>query len=181
MVPLLALAVGLTIGFASGGSLGGLLTTRWQWSGLTLSLFVAQAAARGRLPGMLGWTHLVQGVWVACSIALIVLLITEWQSPGMAVAACGVLLNVMVVVMNGRMPVGLPPTGQPFAFDSLVGAQRAFYQQAGSETLASALGDVVPIGVFGSWTMLSAGDIMLGVGVCVWITAAMTAVIGDSS
>jgi hypothetical protein len=98
----------------------------------------------------------------------------------MFIAALGVLLNLVVVVLNNGMPVGVSPSGQALVLTALDGAQRAFYAPVGFQTILWTLGDVLPLSIRGDWTMLSIGDVLLGVGVAVWIVHIMTASGGEA-
>ena len=82
----------------------------------------------------------------------------------------------MVVLLNNGMPVGPGPSGQQFLSCHLSAAQRSFYHPAGQHTLGRVLGDVLPIGVAGSLTMLSVGDALLMVGVFAWVVGNMVTV-----
>lgn len=172
MIPIVALAIGLLLGWASGGELRRLGYMNWRWSWLALALFILQGVARGRLPGSVGWAGPGVFVWGACSLVLVALLLGERRSPGMLIAAVGILLNVLVVMLNGAMPVGMPPggTGATAAIDV---ALRVFYQPLGPQTLLPVFGDVVPLPALGGWTLVSIGDVLLVVGVSVWLVAAL--------
>jgi len=174
MPAVFALVFGIAAGWASGGSLKALAQSSIRWGWLVITLFVVQGFARGRLVGLGGGSSGGVAIWVSCSIALAVALLLQWRAPGMAVAATGILINSVVVLLNGRMPVGpLPAPGFPVT-EGLTTTQRLFYQATGQHTLGAALGDVVPLKVLGNWTLLSVGDILLMVGVFAWVVAAMT-------
>ncbi len=90
--------------------------------------------------------------------------------------ATGVSLNLLVVIMNGGMPV--EPTQLGDAVGQLVElpiAHSGFYQLAGTHTLAAPLGDVLLVKIGQSALLLSVGDVLLIVGVCTWIVSAMCA------
>ena len=174
MFPVLAIGVGLALGWASGGSVQRLAEPSWRWGWLAILLFIAQGVSRGRLLGLAGWPQLGIAVWVCSSLCLVLILLLEWRVPGMILVGIGSLANVEVVLLNGGMPVGLPPLGTYEALHVLSGAQRVFYHPVAEHTLGSALGDVLPLGAAGSWTMVSAGDVLLIVGVCVWVVGTMT-------
>jgi len=173
MIPAAALVIGLLLGWACGGNIQGLKDITWSGWRLTLSLFVVQALARGRLFGVSGWSRIGAAVWVCCSLVLVGLLIRKSKSPGIFVASVGILLNVVVVILNGGMPVGAPPSGSQLVMAALGEGQRAFYQPVGQQSLWSMFGDILPVRLFGSWTMLSVGDVLLMIGVLVWVVGVM--------
>jgi len=173
MIPVLSIAIGLLLGWAGGGHLRRLGHVSLRWSWLALILFILQGAARGRLPGLVGWASIGAVVWVCCSVALAALLLWELRFPGMYIAATGILLNVLVVLLNGAMPVGMPVDGTRGAAAIDV-ARRVFYLPIGSQVLLPIFGDVMPLPALGGWTLVSIGDVLLVVGVSIWLVGMMT-------
>lgn len=171
MIPILSLGIGLLLGWICGGEFRriGDTTTRWGW--LAVALFVLQGAARGRLPGFAGWASQGAVVWGACSLALAVILLLELRTPGMFLAAVGILLNLLVVLLNGAMPVG-PSAGSGEA-GVLNAAQHAFYQPVSPQTIWRVFADVLPLPAFGSLTLVSVGDVLLVLGISVWVVGVM--------
>ena len=98
-------------------------------------------------------------VWVFASVGLIACLFANWDLPGLAVAAAGVALNLLVVLLNNAMPVVSVSAGAL--------ATSHFYKTATTSTLAF-LGDSMSVPLSGRF-MLSAGDVLLVVGVIAFI------------
>lgn len=163
MLPLIAIAVGVGLGYATGGAVRSIPAPSVpQVAGLAV-LYTAQAAIRGLLSG----SHAVWWVWSVIGIVLAVLL---WLVPaitGARLASAGVAMNVLVVLLNGGMPV--------VTASAVVGAgaARPFYLLDPKSAVATALADVLPLRLLGQTTMLSVGDILLAIGVCAYVVLGM--------
>lgn len=164
--------MGLFLGWASGGDYRRLGGVTWRWGWLALVLFVIQGVARGRLLGVAGLASVGTVAWAACSLALTALLLAERQSPGMFMAAVGIMLNLLVVLLNGSMPAAVMSVGHSEAA-ALNAAQQAFYQPVDQQTLWRVLGDILPLPSMGGLTLLSVGDVLLVIGVSVWVMDTM--------
>ena len=175
MVALAAVVLGVLLGLGCGGSLRELYEFRLRFEWLLLLLFVIQGVARGRLAGsaMPG----AMAAWVAASVGLIAILGANYQTPGMLVAAAGVLLNANVVVLNGAMPLDRR-IASGAALSSLadkMAASGGFYALANPGTLLGVFADILPIPVAGNTYLLSVGDVLLLVGVAVAVSTGMNA------
>lgn len=180
MLAVMALAAGVGIGLAGGGSLQALEHLRIRREVLIVSLFVLQAIARGRIPATVA-TPLAKWAWVAVCILLITLLTAEFGRPGVALVQAGLLLNVIVVVLNGVMPVAIPMNGLSRVTADAIQQSGGFYQLAHPATLALFLGDVLPIRIVQSTFVVSAGDLVTVVGVAALIAATMQAADAEAS
>ena len=184
MPALVAVVLGIVLGFASGGSLSrlGLLKFRFEW--LILPLFVVQAVARGRLLGLVGASQLSLSVWTAASSLLAIAMLLNWKFPGMALGAAGILMNLDVVLLNAAMPVVLGGQAGPAATVSAAEMARStgsFYRVATQGDLLAWLGDVIPVTWGRSIMLVSPGDVVLMVAVVVAIVCGMSGdVRGDS-
>lgn len=176
MFGIAAILVALLIGVLSGGAPSNLGRTVLKFEVPLLLLFVAQGLARGRLLGLARSSALGFWIWAISSVALFVLLLLNARKPGMAVAALGVLLNLDVVLANGAMPIVSSAAGASTttAVTKAVHESAGFYQAANAATLARVLADAIPLRVPGGTTLLSAGDLVLAVGVIAVIVAGMT-------
>ena len=177
MPALAAVLIGILLGYAAGGRLGGLskLKLRFEW--LVLVLFVVQATARGRLLGMVGPSQLSLAVWVLASSLLILAMAANWRIPGMALGATGVLMNVDVVLLNAGMPVLLgesAKTGSFAAAAEFAHGTGSFYRVAQQADALKWLGDAMPITMGRSLVLVSPGDIVLVVAVAVVIVHGMS-------
>lgn len=127
---------------------------KWRWP--ILVVFVVQGVARGRLFGG-GLGELGLMIWAAASLALILLAWRSASFPGVALVAAGVAANVLVVLINGGMPVAAAiPEG-------------AFYHAIGPADRLVFLADVVPAP---GRLMLSVGDILMMLGLLVAVFSA---------
>ncbi|MGV8083159.1 MAG: DUF5317 family protein [Coriobacteriia bacterium] len=166
MLALFSIIIGLALGALLGGSLNTLAQLRIHLQWLILPLFVLQGAARGRLPG-LDETSVAQLFWIAVSVILVGSVIANWRFPGMLVAAVGITLNMLVVLLNQGMPVVLK-TG------SASGAQvEGFYHFAQAGDALRFLGDCLTLSLPFGYFLLSPGDVVLAVGVVIVIITAM--------
>ena len=172
MPALVAVVVGLLLGLASGGSLSQLagLKLRWEW--LVLSLFIVQAAARGRLLGLTSASQWSLAVWTTASTALVVVMLLNWRTPGMGLGAIGILMNLDVVLLNAAMLVvhgERVQLGQAATAVDIVQSTGGFYRIASQGDLLSWLGDSIPVALGRSILLVSPGDVVLMVAVIVII------------
>jgi hypothetical protein len=132
-----------------------------------LMLFVMQALARGPVVGALG--QLGVALWAGCSVGLLFILLANRQSLGAMIAALGVGLNLLVVLLNGGMPVVAANVNELESVGSAVAASQGFYTLADQRTVLPVLGDVLPA----ANGMASIGDVLLVLGVVVFVVNAM--------
>lgn len=171
MPVLIAVVTALLLGWAAGGSLIRLQDASVPRPWVILTLFVMQGLVRGRLgtPEWLAWGLLV---WALLSAALLIFILLTWHELGMRIIAVGIGLNLLVVLANGFMPV-IVPTNQA-SLAPLTPAQ-GFYGLGGRDSVLAWLGDVLPMPLFGVTYALSAGDVLLMVGVICLIMKLMLA------
>ena len=171
---LLSLVIGLALGVAAGGNILNLASVRMRllqllFLGLVVRYATQYAIESGiaeadtfRLPLFgLGFLLLLIGLWV------------NREQPGLPLAFVGILLNAVVIVVNGGfMPVwepsisaaGLTPADVGSTFHRIVtatptgGIPSDFLAQAGP------LGDIVPIPIPFLRNVISIGDLFLGAG-----------------
>ncbi len=121
----------------------------------------------------LGTSGLVPGSGVARAAALVLttvlvalFLVGNARQPGVPLVALGLLLNVLVVVANGAMPVSVDAAaraGIPRS-DLRLGGD-AMREPSGPTTRLGALGDVVPVALPRWPQVVSAGDVLVAAGV----------------
>jgi hypothetical protein len=169
MLAVAAIVLGVAGGLLSGGSLSGIADIRLRYEWAILAAFVAQGIARGRLLGTAASSAALV-VWMLISLALAVLLGLNASSPGMLVAASGIVLNLDVVLLNNGMPVTAEASQSALAAISSAGG---FYHLARTTTAAPWAGDALPLRMFSQLELLSVGDIVLVVGVAALIAGAM--------
>jgi hypothetical protein len=171
---LLVLDSGVVAGLLRGGRLGGLRTARLKAPPLLAAALVLQLLLG--LPGH----PLPGGHWgigaVLLLVSLLLLLVVVRANaplPGMPLLALGLLANLVVVGLNGGMPVSAAtpppaPTGIGGTEVSQLGPQ---YLAAGPETHLPVLG--ARVGVLGIQTVVSVGDALQYLGLLVLIQGLM--------
>jgi hypothetical protein len=158
MLLLVALALGLIAGLATGGKLGNLanLTIRWPWV-VVAALVIREAAVISPLSGIDG----VQYVYVAALAALVAW--TAWHASrlrGAWIVALGAAMNLVVVIANGaRMPVAADLAGRLVERGHI-----GQYVLMGPDTHLGWLGDWIGVpGPLGG--AYSPGDVVISIGI----------------
>ena len=174
------IALALIAGALAGGGLPRLadLRLRWLWIlGLALALRFGAGVVRQFEPGI----DLPLGAAFISAYGLIfVWLWGNWRVPGLQVAAVGIGLNTLAVVLNGgQMPIwsaafaaaGFTPaalSNDPFHFLLNAGSVADFVGRGGI------FGDVLPIPIPFIRDVVSIGDTLLAVGIFWAIVYSMT-------
>lgn len=163
-----AVLVGLLLGMACGGTPRRLSSARLRWEYPTIVVFLAQAAVRASIGGAnLG--SMAWYLWAVLATILTILLIVQ-TSGALRLVALGVGLNVVVVLVNGGMPVW----AHSLVGSSLLDAVRSsggFYTIADVRGVLVFLGDVLPT----PWGAVgSVGDMALIVGVVTYLVINLT-------
>lgn len=160
IISLLGIAAGALATFwLAGGSWGRVGAWQPRFGGIIVGLFLLQGVARGRLPVDVwrwGWSVVI---WASCVVAIITLLLGLHRgNPGAVCMSLGLAANLLVVLINGGMPV-----------TTVAGAtwrpSGDFYHAATSADMLVWLGDALPAGDY----MLSAGDVLLVLGAFVYV------------
>jgi len=174
MLALAALMWGLALGLLSRGEAKALadMELRW-WPGI-LAVFIIQAVFRGRAFGLASSTAGLV-VWSAASLLLLVFLAMELTSEtgfkrGLSLVMVGTVLNLLVVLANSGMPVSSTHAGLARA----VASSGGFYIFQSTGTLLAWLGDVLELQLARQVAVVSAGDVLLFVGVAVAVIEAMS-------
>jgi MFS family permease len=175
-----SIVLALVVGALAGGGLPRLadLRLRWLWV-----LVVALAVRFGA--GLLGQSEIgpdlpLGAAFVAAYGLIFVWLWGNWRVPGLQIAAVGIALNTLALVLNGgQMPIwtaafnaaGFTPSAlahDPFHFLLQAGSVAEFVRQGGI------FGDVVPIPIPVIRDVVSIGDTLLAVGIFWAIVYSMT-------
>jgi hypothetical protein len=169
------IVLGIILGYAAGGRIGGIpeIDARVWVSLMVLS--VAQGLARGR---GFGTTPTPAGlvVWgvaslVVCVAAAIFFGKGGAETPGLrglVLVILGTLLNVLIVLLNQGMPaVGVDGAA------AQIGASGGFYVQLNEGTFLPWLGDVLVMDIGPSGALLSIGDVLLLAGAAIVIIELM--------
>jgi hypothetical protein len=172
-----AIVLGILLGLALGGSVGALARLRFLWwplafVGLALQV-VPVPSTEGRLDH---W--LAVGLLIASYVVLLVFVALNRRLSGFSVIALGFALNVLVISVNGGMPVSnqaLRHAYGPAYADTLEDLQRGggtkHHLQRPDDVLMP-LADVIPIGP-PVRQVFSVGDLVAMAGI-VWLLAAAT-------
>jgi hypothetical protein len=172
LVAAAAIIIAIACGMACGGSIRGLQEINLRFEVPVLVLFVAQGVARGRLAGTSASAFGLV-VWVTSCLLLLVLVAPDWRRPGVWVVGTGLAANLLVVMLNGGMPITVPGWVSMDQAATSIARSVGFYALAGPGTLLAGLGDVVLLAI-GSYRILaSPGDVLLALGVSALIVDAM--------
>jgi MFS family permease len=175
-----AIALALIAGGLAGGGLPRLGDLRLRWVGilgLALVLRFGAGLIRQSEPGI----DLPLGLGFIAAYGLIfVWLSRNWRVPGLQVAAVGIGLNTLAIVLNsGQMPIwsaaftaaGFTPaslTNDPFHFVLTASSAAEFVSKGGI------FGDVLPLPIPVIRDVVSIGDVLLAVGIFWAIVYSMT-------
>lgn len=174
---LASLLSGILLGFLAGGNLRRLeeLSLRYEW--LLLGALVFQLSIPMLVPRFDGVSDVLL-VWVlwlpAAGVSAAVALLNRRQV-GMAIVAAGILLNVLVVSVNGGMPVLIENAVGVQEHDARQSIERSWlHVESGSETRLLILGDVIPLpGPKALGGLASLGDAVLSIGAGVFLAFGM--------
>ena len=116
---------------------------------------------------------LMEDVAVARAIALVLTMVLvglflagNSRLPGVPLIALGLLLNVVVITVNGAMPVSVSAANRAgLSRADLRLAQDAMRMPATDDTRLSSLGDVVPVALPRWPQVVSPGDVLVAAGV----------------
>jgi hypothetical protein len=172
-----AIALGVVIGLALGGSLWRLADVHFRWwplaiGGLALQL-IPVPSAEGKLDH---WLAL--GLLIASYVGLLVFVVANLRLPGFALVGVGFALNLLVISLNGGMPVNAHAleeasgSGYGAAVIRLDRNGGAKHHLARTDDVLVQLSDVIQVG----WpvrNVFSAGDIVAMGGIA-WVLAGAT-------
>lgn len=171
---LTALVLAVVTGVAArlrGGSLTTLAETTFRWTPLLVAGLVFQI-------GFLYWDPEWLGergglvVVLASNAAVGVWLVANRRLPGLLLAGAGMALNVLVIAVNGAMPV-LEASAERAGVAASLEESTAKHERLGDDTVLPWLADVIPVPPFKE--VLSVGDVVLALGLCRVVDARMTA------
>jgi hypothetical protein len=177
MILAVAILAGLGLSLLSGGSWRELEAERLRGEWIILLLFPLQLLWP-TLSERLGLgCALSTGLWLAMMVLLaLVLFINSGSRWMLALAALGIAMNVLVIGLNGAMPVSLDAAqdvGMLGADAKMALDNRCLHDAAGTETRLFWLADIM--GIPGpSWVrgVLSLGDLFLAAGLSGWLFVA---------
>jgi hypothetical protein len=174
---LAVLAIGLVVGFATGGSLAQLGLIQFRGAIAVVFLYVMQGLARQVLPRMSAVSpSFVVWLWCCTTAALVALALLNIRLAGVPLIAAGLLLNLVVVAANAGMPVGaqVAASGRSIVNSSTQSGTDSFYRVVDGSTRLLPLADVIGFkGPFGFAALFSLGDLLMFAGVVVLVVAGM--------
>ena len=158
---LIAAFVAGGVALLRGGSLKALGETqfRYLWlvfGGLALQLIADFASpSLGEGPGV--------AIVLLANLAIVGFLIGNRHLPGMILIGVGLMLNVLVISLNGGMPVSTRAAEIAGFSSEDLDNPGVEHERLDDETILPWLGDAIPIP--GTQVVLSVGDVVLGIGV----------------
>lgn len=169
--------LGLVIGLATGGSMKDLASVRFRLWGL---VFLGLGLQLVPVPSRPGNADHVLGValLVGSYVALLVFVVANLRLPGFWLLAAGFACNLVVVSVNGGMPVSASALRRAAGSDypamaaSIRTERGARHHLVRADDDLVALADVIPVGWPGP-QVLSVGDVVWLLGT-VWLLAAAT-------
>jgi hypothetical protein len=172
-----AIILGILLGLASGGSLRALAALRFLWWPLA---FVGLALQIVPVPSMDGQADhwLAVGLLISSYVVLLVFVALNRRLPGFSLIALGFGLNVLVISVNGGMPVSDRALRQAYGpaygdtLEELQGAGGAKHHLQRPDDVLLPLADVIPVGA-PVRQVFSVGDLVALAGI-VWLLAAAT-------
>lgn len=166
---LILLVLGLVAGLARGGKLENVTRVHFRRPWLVFVGLAFQVGAEVAALFLPGFREGGRGLAVlALSYGLLIAFVVMNRAlPGALLIAAGLSLNLLVIVLNGGMPVSLR-AARAAGFDaSGYLASAVKHRVQGPGTLLPFLGDVIPLPLIQK--VVSVGDIVLGAGIFVLV------------
>lgn len=163
LLAILVATIVAIVGVLRGGSLDSLASTSFRWVAVLLAGLVVQVAFGIWDPR---WLSEAGGlaVLLGSHLTVVAFLIANRKLAGMAIAAAGLLLNMLVIGLNAGMPVS--QTAAEIA--GLEGIDASFdagikHERMTDDTTLAPLADVIPVP--GLRQIVSLGDVLLTLGI----------------
>ena len=161
---LVVASVVVVIALMQGGSLANLAATKFGWVWVLVIALALQIEA-----DIFASSDLPQAVEIRLLVVtyfgVALFMGLNFKLPGMPIAAAGLVLNAIVIFLNGAMPVSR--WAADIAGATLGQDLGVKHEIAGSNTVLPFLADVIPI-PYTSW-VVSFGDVVLAVGIGVLV------------
>ena len=171
------IVAGVLVGIALGGDIRTLSDIRLRWWPLALIGLALQLIPIPSMAGQLDhW--LAVGLLIASYVVLLVFVAMNIRLPGFPLIAVGFALNLLVISVNGGMPVTVSALRHAYASQYPAEITRlqehggAKHHLARDDDVLLPLADVIPLGA-PLHQVLSVGDIVFMAGVF-WVIAAAT-------
>lgn len=153
-----------------GGSLTGLAETTFRWTPLLVGGLVLQITFLYWDPEWLGDGGGL-AILLASNAAVAVWLAANRTLPGLLLAGAGMALNVLVIAVNGAMPV-LESSARRAGVPQSIEGSSIKHERLDEDTVLPWLADAIPVPPFKE--VLSVGDVVLALGLCRVVDARMT-------
>ncbi|MDO8914753.1 MAG: DUF5317 family protein [Coriobacteriia bacterium] len=166
--------MGVVLGLVAGGKVSNLAHARLRGEWLLFIALVLQALLPTvRSAGVA--RDVVYSVWLGSFFVLLAVCLANCRHPGLSIAGVGMLLNTVVIALNGGMPVAAEAlTVVKGTFASGLSSTDFAHVVLTAATRAAALADVMPVpGPTWLRSIASAGDLMLCCGVATYVAYAM--------
>ncbi|HJR45502.1 MAG TPA: DUF5317 family protein [Actinomycetota bacterium] len=160
ILALVVAVIAAVFGLIRGGSLDALSQTKLRWLPLLFGALVFQAGFDLWNPDWLSDTGDL-AVLLVSHVAVAVFFALNWKLAGMALAAAGFVLNVIVIAANGAMPVSQRASELAGLED--VGELGVKHELLDDGTAVPWLADVIPVP--GTGKVVSLGDVLLAAGI----------------
>jgi len=175
MLVLIVIGLAVCVGFAAGGSLRHFEHLRVRWWGAALAGLALQGMA------LVSGIGRPAGSWVLVG-SYGLLIAFGWVNrrlPAVWLVMTGLVLNILVIAVNGGMPVSASALESAGArAEGLLGAGAVKHHLMGPDDTLTPLGDVIgippPIGA-----VISIGDVLLYAGVAILVVAVMLGRFGE--
>lgn len=157
--------IGLVAALAAGGSTDRLAATRFRQPWLVFVGLVLQLAVQTVARPLLDQRSALVLLLISMGIIAVFLLL-NLKVAGMALAAAGLVLNVVVIAANGAMPVHAPSAeaaGVPISSEE--GGVK--HEVMTDSTRIAWLGDAIAVPLFK--TVISLGDVLLALGLALFV------------
>lgn len=169
------LVSGVALGIAAGIAFGG------DWRRLsTFTLYLWPLLALGAALRLIGFVVPASplAVYFIGLLCIAVVAARNWRLPGAALISVGTFSNVLVVLVNGGMPVDMILAAEINAPPP----ENGLYLALGPNTIFPFLGDIIPVAVGGFSSVYSVGDVLIAFGgfliPFLWLQAAPEEVAG---
>jgi len=180
MFILYAVIIGIIIGYAAKGRLRNIALRPLKWKYVPISALIIQLVIFSELPFVKNLPNdIITGLHFVSYVMLFIFMARNIKNFGVAIIGTGIFLNFLVISLNG----GYMPTVPENLEKTSVGASAHLISQGeavnnsimmSEDTLLPWLGDIF---VMPSWmpfsNVFSIGDIIIAIGICVFIVANM--------
>ncbi len=157
---IVAAIIAALVALARGGSLESLAATRLRRLPLVFVGLAVQVVFEAWKPEWLS-EGLTIALLIVSDILVLLFIIPNRRTPGIALVGLGLMLNALVITANGGMPVS--ERAVEIAGAPEIRGGRLKHERLTDDAVLPGLGDVIPVPVVGE--VLSIGDLVLALGI----------------